>query len=329
MKKVITLSVLLVVIGISLSTLFFYLHQKRNSSLPIAAHTNVWSTDLKEAVNQGLKEKKTVALIFEGSDWCPACMNLENTILSKEEFSKSVQPYFILYRVDFPSHKVVSEEIQKLHQRLKIIYSIHAFPTIVLLDTNQREIAKLEGTPDSSSDLIQWMVGKIQKKSLDTLSVSEMKSLLNNIDIEKQSCCEEISSFCRGDEQLEKYHLVMHKEDKTLIDQVKFEIKQQDIHNIHKWNLHLALIDFVHLVKKGINPEEAINPLIQYVEEYGKNDLRHHWRIEIIMAFFLSHHQKHKLALHHARKAFNVAPHAMKKEITQEIMLIKKEMQKN
>lgn len=324
MKKVIILfSLLIILVGV-----FAFVYPKfrlaRTQEMTQIQNKSCWETDLKEAVRRASLERKTLVLIFEGSDWCPACKQMQNTILNNEDFVKSVKNYFILYRVDFPSHITLSEEIQKLNQRLKNIYSIKAFPTFVLLDTNQRAIAKLEGVLSSPREMAEWMIQKIQRKSLDALSMQEMKALFHTKKNGHELCCEEVSAFCRGEEQLEKYLLLIEKEETASVNQLKFEIKQGDIHNIHKWNLHLALIDFVHLVKKGINPEEAVAPLISYLEEFGKKDLRHHWRLEMFIAFFLSHHEKHQVALHHARKAFNVAPHAMKKEITQEIIEIKK-----
>ena len=44
--------------------------------LPAPAGELVWLTDLAKAQAQAKVEKKSVLLVFHGSDWCPPCVEM-------------------------------------------------------------------------------------------------------------------------------------------------------------------------------------------------------------------------------------------------------------
>ena len=112
---------------------------------------------------------------------------------------------------------------------------------------------------------------------------------------------------------LEKYQQYLQKEKKEKAFAIKREIISRDPMNIHKAQLQLAIIDFHHLAKQDEKEDVAIQPLLSYINEYGKQDKESIWRLEMMICHFLSLKGNNEKALDHARLAFKVAPHIIKK----------------
>ncbi len=56
------------------------------SILIAQAQELVWHTDINQAIDNAIKEKKTMLLFFTGSDWCGWCVKLQNEVFKKPEF---------------------------------------------------------------------------------------------------------------------------------------------------------------------------------------------------------------------------------------------------
>ena len=56
------------------------------AAITLCAAPEHWQTDYDAAVKEAQKTKKTVLVLFTGSDWCPGCIALNEHALSKPEF---------------------------------------------------------------------------------------------------------------------------------------------------------------------------------------------------------------------------------------------------
>lgn len=99
-----------------------------------------WLTDFDEATRRARAEQKPLFILFEGSDWCPWCMRLENEVLQDPTFSQNLQEKFIFVNLDFPRRKPQPPELAKQNQQLKQQYSVKGFPTVLILDPQQKQI---------------------------------------------------------------------------------------------------------------------------------------------------------------------------------------------
>ncbi|MEI6073328.1 MAG: thioredoxin family protein [Verrucomicrobiae bacterium] len=117
-----------------------------------------WLTDYKAALEQAAKENKPVLLDFTGSDWCGWCVKLDKETFSEDSFKKFAAGNLILVEIDFPRNKPQSDEVKKQNRELQAQFGVDGFPTLVLLDSKGKEIAKnpgyLAGGPDA---LIAWV----------------------------------------------------------------------------------------------------------------------------------------------------------------------------
>ncbi|MEO8425989.1 MAG: thioredoxin family protein [Verrucomicrobiota bacterium] len=121
-----------------------------------------WLTDLTQAKSQAKAEKKLVLMDFTGSDWCPPCKKLKKDVFSSEEFATFAKANLVLVEVDFPRTKKQSAELKKANEALSRKYDIEAYPTIIVLSPEGKQLIKDTGYDGSSA---KDFVAKLEKVS--------------------------------------------------------------------------------------------------------------------------------------------------------------------
>ncbi|MFM1770242.1 MAG: Thiol-disulfide isomerase or thioredoxin [Verrucomicrobiota bacterium] len=116
------------------------------SLLASTAHAALeWTTDLPAALEQAKKEKKMVLMDFTGSDWCGWCIKLKKDVFNTADFEAYAKKNLVLVEVDFPSKKKQSPELKKANDALKTKYGANGFPTIVVLNSEGKQVWKQVG----------------------------------------------------------------------------------------------------------------------------------------------------------------------------------------
>ncbi len=105
----------------------------------------LWLTDLAKAQATAKKENKMVLMDFTGSDWCPPCKALHNKVLTSKEFTDYAKENLVLVVVDFPNSKPISAEQKQANNELAQKFKVRAFPTIIVLDSNGKQLSFEEG----------------------------------------------------------------------------------------------------------------------------------------------------------------------------------------
>ncbi|QDU93273.1 thioredoxin family protein [Lignipirellula cremea] len=120
---------------------------------PVLAAGPEWMHDFEKAKAKALAEKKAMLVDFTGSDWCAWCKRLSAEVFTKDEFLAAATKNLVLVELDFPSDKSSqSEELQAQNEKLKEIYSISGFPTVLLTDAEGIPFATTgyqEGGPEA------------------------------------------------------------------------------------------------------------------------------------------------------------------------------------
>lgn len=104
-----------------------------------------WLTDFPKAQAEAQQEHRLVLMDFTGSDWCPACMELEKNVLSTPQFSNYASTNLILMLVDFPITKRQSAEVRNANQSLQEKYKINGYPTLVLVRPDGKTVWMQDG----------------------------------------------------------------------------------------------------------------------------------------------------------------------------------------
>lgn len=112
----------------------------------------LWINDLDIAKEEASKDNKFILLEFSGSDWCPPCIRLNQSVFSQKEWKVWAKENLISVLIDFPNDRSLqTSDQQKINQGLSKKYDISGFPTILILDKNGDEIFRtgyIRGGPE-------------------------------------------------------------------------------------------------------------------------------------------------------------------------------------
>ncbi len=106
------------------------------------AADGTWLTDLPKAQEKAKAEKKMVLVDFTGSDWCPPCKALHKNVLSSPEFLSYAKDNLVLVEIDFPRTKPQSDTLKKTNKELAKKHDIEGYPTVIVFDSNGKELLK-------------------------------------------------------------------------------------------------------------------------------------------------------------------------------------------
>ena len=102
-----------------------------------------WETDFEKAKAKAKAESKHILMDFSGSDWCGWCIKLDKEVFSQKAFKKYADDNLVMVLVDFPSDKSKqSETLQKQNEKLAKEFGVRAFPTVFILDSEGKTVAK-------------------------------------------------------------------------------------------------------------------------------------------------------------------------------------------
>ncbi len=101
-----------------------------------------WFTDFDAAQKVAAKGGRPILIDFSGSDWCGWCIRLDKEIFSKPEFKKYADENLVLFLADFPNRKKQSDKVKKQNQKLSEKYRVKGFPTVILIDSKGKLIAR-------------------------------------------------------------------------------------------------------------------------------------------------------------------------------------------
>ena len=114
-----------------------------------------WLTDLPTALNKAKAENKVVLIDFTGSDWCVWCKRLKAEVFDKAEFKNYAEANLVLVEADFPNNKPISREQAEANDRLAKRYGIQGYPTVILVDANEKYLGKAGYMPGGPKPFIE------------------------------------------------------------------------------------------------------------------------------------------------------------------------------
>lgn len=96
-------------------------------------------TNPPEAFEAMQTQDRPLLLVFQGSDWCIPCINLEHKVLSQPDFLSFVKDNLVMLKADFPQQKRLQASLEKQYEALAEQYDPEgSFPKMLLLDRNKK-----------------------------------------------------------------------------------------------------------------------------------------------------------------------------------------------
>lgn len=104
-----------------------------------------WDDDYEKSLAKAKETKKMVLLDFTGSDWCGYCIKLDDEVFSKSAFKKFAKQNLVLVELDFPHNTPLPKKTKAQNDALGKKFKVNGYPTIVLLDSDGKEVTRWVG----------------------------------------------------------------------------------------------------------------------------------------------------------------------------------------
>ena len=102
-----------------------------------------WMTDFEKAKAVAKEKNLPILIDFSGSDWCGWCIKLDKEVFSQQAFKEYAKDNLVMVLADFPSDKSKqSAELQKQNEKLAKEFGVRGFPTVYLLNSEGKVVAK-------------------------------------------------------------------------------------------------------------------------------------------------------------------------------------------
>lgn len=309
-------------------------------------HAAFWHTDYAEAQSLSSKSEKPLLLFFNGSDWSGWAMKMKHEILDLPQFQEKIERELVCVDIDFPKHQALPEKIRQQNLTLKKNYDVSETPSLLLVDVDGRLIAKVGYIPESietlSEDLLRFLKqDKELQRGIQTLEAS-LSSTEKAVDescnirrlyalaqeLRQPPALERVIALGLKTQDpyfyTEKYRLLLEQGgfNSAAALKIREELSTLDPINAQGTHFTLALIDYQELSQRG-SPQKAIEPIKNYLERFGSQDLENAWRLELMLAEAYLESQEYGLALEYAQKAYDSAPESRWNEVAQSVEYIK------
>lgn len=310
-----------------------------------------WNTSFESAVAEAKESKKPILLLFTGGAWCPACVLLEKEVLSTQEFAEATSKEFVFVKLTFPKAGAATNDPRILAQNNQLAdrFYVRSYPTIVVLDPDQKQIGTTGYRPGGATPYIAHLLKMIkeytsykqqmQNVGTQKFSGGQLKHLLDKArSLEFYDDVNElVKAGMESDQkvyfQIERYRILAKEnvlQDPEAIA-LKQELLQSDSPLLQQNAYQIALIDFEVLSDEAdlgeISPELTVAPLVSYLEKFGGNDKENTWRLQMLISQVFLDNNKLAQALRYAQSSYEVAPSAVQPEIATAIRNLTAELE--
>lgn len=124
-------------------------------SLPKTAYNGGWLEDYGTAQAIAAARKRPILLNFTSGAASSLCVKLDSQVFATDDFRKYARQNLVLVKVDFTKLQPLTKDIQKQNDDLARKYEADKFPTIVLLDTDGKQVGKLTYQLDGPGPYIE------------------------------------------------------------------------------------------------------------------------------------------------------------------------------
>ncbi|MDO5970817.1 thioredoxin family protein [Flavivirga aquimarina] len=113
------------------------------TTVSVSAQELTWHTDMGQASEFAIKEKKPLLMFFTGSDWCGWCIRLQNEVFKTDEFRKWANENVVLVELDFPRRTPQEDKIKAQNYQLQSMFQVRGYPTIWFVNPEMNSEKKI------------------------------------------------------------------------------------------------------------------------------------------------------------------------------------------
>jgi len=101
-------------------------------------------------------EKRVRVILFTGTEWCPPCRQLDQSVISKAPWKEFAEKEILFRCVDIPRD---GSRAPAGDRELVSRYGVRSFPTMVIVDRSGRELARRSGGGAPVENYKAWIRG--------------------------------------------------------------------------------------------------------------------------------------------------------------------------
>lgn len=296
-----------------------------------------WLQNYDEAIRTARASSKPIVILFTGSDWCTWCIKLEDEALNTQEFADAAGDKFVFVKLDFPLNRTQPADIAAQNKRLQKQFAVQGYPTVVILDSEQRSIGTTGYRPGGGKQyatyLLQLIDGhtayqqKVQNLENHSLSGIELKILYEQAaELNREQDAERLLVAGVASDQknfflLEQYRHLAEQDlsESQEAKAIRKQLLESDPNNMKLTYYQVAIIDFEAACRsadRNCPPEIIVAPLTAYIEKFGKQDKDSLWRLQMIISQVYLEKNKLPEALQFAQSSYHVAPATAQPDIS-------------
>ena len=98
-----------------------------------------------EAKKIATEKNINILIEFTGSTWCKPCIKMEKEVINSKEFEDFYKDKFLMFVLDLEMPINMNSQNYLYFNKFKQKYSVHVYPTYILVDKNGKEIKRIEG----------------------------------------------------------------------------------------------------------------------------------------------------------------------------------------
>lgn len=323
------------------------------TSLFSAPPTNVpspnWQTNFDDALQRAKHRQKAVLIFFTGSDWCSWCSRLEDESLNTPEFIAATANRFILVKLDFPLYSNQDPQTKAFNKQLQQRFNVRSFPTIVLFDPQQNQVIGTTGyRPGGGRQYADYLIkmlndystykqkmGALDKTPLSGQTLKTLYGQAKQLELKQDAkriidhgLHSELAQFFL----IERYrNLAAERQlDSPEAVALREKLLAADPNNAQQTSYQLAVIEYESYGErqdsKDYSADEAIAPLVAYIEKYGPQDKKNLWRLQMIISQVYLDKNELSNALKYAQYAYESAPSTVQADLAKAVQNIRVQM---
>jgi protein disulfide-isomerase len=302
-----------------------------------------WYENYQDALLETSETGKSLFILFTGSDWCSWCQKFEKEVLSQANFQKSVENSFVFLKIDFRID--LKDDIEKFneYQALKTQYGAKGFPSVVIVNKDEEIMGVTGYLPGGASDYskhiaslidsYQEYADKINDQALKNATPEELEELykqsmqLNRNDDQARIMNEGLLKDWSGFFYAESYRQLVDDGQYRSEDAQAMRSKLLDPNLAHHIDnaRFVAIIDFQESLDND-EQAKALDPLMQFLNQYGDKDPENTWKVQMVISQFHSDHNDFIEALEYAEQALSSAPENIREDIEEAVRFLKIEV---
>lgn len=102
------------------------------------------------------KENRIKVVLFTGTEWCPACQQLDRGVISTPAWMEFASKEIQFRSFDFPADR---STMPASAQRMAQQYGVRAFPTMLVLSSDNEVLSKQVGSGPPTENYKAWIRG--------------------------------------------------------------------------------------------------------------------------------------------------------------------------